>query len=357
MLNDAAGWRAAYLATAAASAITALTAWPGLAVLRRPAAEEAETDGTTTVPPASPSSSSSEAAAAAAAAASETLGLGETLGVIFGSRVVVLLYLASALRFMAGFTILAWLAPYARETFADSELEPFALVNAAIKSGGGLAATALGGTLVAFLRADDDDAVGDCENAGGEGERRSSGGSGRFGFGARADAVVPALGSLLAAPAWAAVLLAGSFELAMGALLLEYLLAENWIGPTVAVLQSSLPSAALGTAQGIFSGLTAVGNLAPAVVGLLVSSAPQTVTGVGGGGGGDFGWGSSDALWHLAHPTGASVPLRDAMLAVVCGAYVAAFFAFTAMGLAMDDSSGDPSSSAQKGDGGGVAEG
>ena len=82
---------------------------------------------------------------------------------------------------------------------------------------------------------------------------------------------MPALGSLLAAPAWAATLLADRFELAMACLLVEYLLAENWIGPTVAVLQASLPPAALGTAQGIFSGLTAVGNVAPAAVGVLVA--------------------------------------------------------------------------------------
>ena len=117
---------------------------------------------------------------------------------------------------------------------------------------------------------------------------------------------MPALGSLLAAPAWAATLLADRFELAMACLLVEYLLAENWIGPTVAVLQASLPPAALGTAQGIFSGLTAVGNVAPAAVGVLVAD-------------------------------GAGVPLRDALLVIVCGAYVLAAVAFTLMGASMPD--------------------
>lgn len=49
----------------------------------------------------------------------------------------------------------------------------------------------------------------------------------------------------------------------------EYLVAECWIGPTLAVLYGAVPSNRRGTTQGLFSILVAFGNLAPYVVGLL----------------------------------------------------------------------------------------
>ena len=75
------------------------------------------------------------------------------------------------------------------------------------------------------------------------------------------------------------------------------------------MLQGALPPAARGVGQGIFSGLTAVGNLAPAAIGALVAD-------------------------------GAGVPLRDALLEVVCGAYVLAAIAFVLVGVSMDEGEG-----------------
>ena len=79
--------------------------------------------------------------------------------------------------------------------------------------------------------------------------------------------LVPAAGSLLAIPFWAATLTAPSLELSLAFLFGEYLFAECWFGPTIAALQRAAPPAAQGTAQGLFNTLTLVGNLAPAVIG------------------------------------------------------------------------------------------
>lgn len=114
------------------------------------------------------------------------------------------------------------------------------MANAAIKSGGGFAATAVGASLCGSLGSVP-------------------------AWGLKADALVPAAGSLLAAGVWALLLLPlavpaaaatadarlpgapfldsallatpGSFEFCMGALLAAYLVAENWLGPTVAIVQ------------------------------------------------------------------------------------------------------------------------
>ena len=68
---------------------------------------------------------------------------------------------------------------------------------------------------------------------------------------------------------------ATSFTTAMAWLAASYLGAEVWFGPTISVLQSSVPADRGGTAQGIFTLTGAVANLAPAVLG--------GVLGMGGG--------------------------------------------------------------------------
>ena len=84
-----------------------------------------------------------------------------------------------------------------------------------------------------------------------------------------ARAWVPAVGSLLAAPAWAAFILAPTPELTAVALLVEYLVAECWFGPTLAALFKVVSPERRGSAQGLFSVLTALGNTAPILVGAL----------------------------------------------------------------------------------------
>jgi len=66
---------------------------------------------------------------------------------------------------------------------------------------------------------------------------------------------------------------AGTFEGASSALLVEYLVAECWFGPALAGLYAALPDPRLrGSTQGVFSVLTALGNLGPVAVGALLSS-------------------------------------------------------------------------------------
>ncbi len=47
----------------------------------------------------------------------------------------------------------------------------------------------------------------------------------------------------------------------------EYLVAECWFGPTIAVLQSTVGTSRTGTAQGMFVLTGAMGNLAPTLLG------------------------------------------------------------------------------------------
>lgn len=63
---------------------------------------------------------------------------------------------------------------------------------------------------------------------------------------------------------------------ALAALFLEYLLAECWLGPTVASLQAAAPPSAQGLTTGVFSCLTLVGNLAPFLIGIACVVTPSS---------------------------------------------------------------------------------
>lgn len=155
------------------------------------------------------------------------------------------LFLASALRFCAGFSILVWLPPVARAHF-PGRVEDFAACNAFIKVVAGGASSLAGGLIADALRS--------------------------RGYGDRGGALFCAASSLAAAPLWYLVLQDGlSFEGCMGCLLVEYLVAESWLGPAVATLQSSVPVERRGAAQGVFSALTAIGNAVPVALGMLAS--------------------------------------------------------------------------------------
>ena len=81
--------------------------------------------------------------------------------------------------------------------------------------------------------------------------------------------LLPIVGSLLAIPAWYQATHAGTnnFEAAMFWLAVEYLVAECWFGPTIAVLQSSVGASRTGTAQGLFVLTGAFANSAPTLLG------------------------------------------------------------------------------------------
>jgi MFS family permease len=197
-----------------------------------------------------------------------------------------LLFTASALRFCAGFSIAIWKAPFVFAKFPES-VSTFAGGNAAIVAGGGLLSSLLGGFLSDYLANPSPKADGSIDKP-------------------RARAWVPAIGSLLAAPFWAAFVLADSPTVAAAALLMEYLTAECWFGPTLASLFNVVPKERRGTAQGLFSVLTAAGNVAPVIVGAFA--------------GGKYG----------------SYALGDVLIWTVSGAYVLSGLMFAAAAIADD---------------------
>lgn len=84
--------------------------------------------------------------------------------------------------------------------------------------------------------------------------------------------LLPIVGSSLAIPAWyltthTAASAPNGFEIAMFWLAVEYLVAECWFGPTIAVLQSAVGPTRTGTTQGLFVLTGALGNLAPTALG------------------------------------------------------------------------------------------
>eukprot|EP01031_Cornospumella_fuschlensis_P033150 gene33150-40108_t len=154
-----------------------------------------------------------------------------------------LLYIASALRFFAGFTVVVWKAPFVFSKFQGTE-SLFAGSNAAVVAVGGLLSSLAGGYLSDYLR--------NTANL--------------------PRTLVPAIGSFLAAPLWLGFIYAETPTEALLYLLAEYVVAECWFGPTLASLFQVVPANRRGTAQGLFSLLTAVGNIGPVLVAALTSS-------------------------------------------------------------------------------------
>ena len=212
----------------AAAAAAALPSLPPLAAAA-PAAGDADDDDDAETGAAAPA----DGDAAAALPAQEAVAL------LLGDVSVRWLLLASAFRFMAGYTIGVWVVPFYRGAFPGSIGDEFALLKAGVNGIAGAASATLGGAVVDRLSTSQP----------------------------RYAQLVPAAGSLLAIPFWAATLTAPSLELSLAFLFGEYLFAECWFGPTIAALQRAAPPAAQGTAQGLFNTLTLVGNLAPAVIG------------------------------------------------------------------------------------------
>jgi peptidoglycan/LPS O-acetylase OafA/YrhL len=86
--------------------------------------------------------------------------------------------------------------------------------------------------------------------------------------------------------------------------IIRYLVAEIWFGPTISLLYEFVEPRRRGTAQGLFSVLTAVGNVAPVAIGAAVS---------------------------------ARVPLPDALALSIAPCYAAAALAFAGAARVMTD--------------------
>jgi len=176
------------------------------------------------------------------------------------------LFLASFLRFCSGLMIGVWAAPYYKQAFPDNASE-YSVVNAFIVGGMGLTSGILGGyvadKLGAWIRETKEEASS------------SSGPSSivrEFFDEQSIPLLLPIVGSTLAIPAWyltthAAGTTDDAFKIAMFWLAAEYLVAECWFGPTIAVLQSTVGDSNRGTAQGLFVLTGALGNLAPTILG------------------------------------------------------------------------------------------
>ena len=213
-LDDAVGWRGAFAVAGASSLVVALVAFfllPAEVGPPVPQTKDTEEGG---------------------------------FGGVFASRAAVALLAATAVRFAAGFTIGVWAIPCLRATFAGNDVgSGYALVVGVF----GFVSALLGG------------AAADGLAARAPPERREA-----------ARALVPAAGSLVAAPLWVLALQAPSYGVAIALLAAEFLVAECWIGPTTALLQQAVPAASRGAAQGCFTALTLVGGLAPLAVGAAV---------------------------------------------------------------------------------------
>ena len=213
-LDDAVGWRGAFAVAGASSLVVALVAF-----LLLPAE----------VGPPVPQTKDTEEGG---------------FGGVFASRAAVALLAATAVRFAAGFTIGVWAIPCLRANFAGNDVgSGYALVVGVF----GFVSALLGG------------AAADGLAARAPPQRAAA-----------ARALVPAAGSLVAAPLWVLALRAPSYGIAIALLAAEFLVAECWIGPTTALLQQAVPAASRGAAQGCFTALTLVGGLAPLAVGAAV---------------------------------------------------------------------------------------
>ena len=244
LLDNSIGWRDSSLAIGGAGLVLALAS---AAILKDPEARPglwAAAPGT-----------KEEAHSGARAESSPRVGGGglskEVAGAVGAAKQVLeipfvqLLFAATACRFAAGYGIGVWKAPFFREAFPQFQ-DQFSVANALVISGGGVLSSLAGGAIA------DRFAPGD----------------------ARVRLWIPAAGSLLAVPLWLGTCYADSFYGSIGMLFGEYLVAECWFGPTLAALYRAVPKEVQGTAQGLFSVLTALGNVMPVAIGALQESRP-----------------------------------------------------------------------------------
>jgi hypothetical protein len=154
---------------------------------------------------------------------------------------VLLLFAAASLRFLGGYSIGSFLPIYYNRQFSEFR-DQYSVLNAFVVSVGGALSSYLGGAI--------SDAW--CKRT------------------PRARALIPAIGSSLALLPFALTMFSSNFYVSIAGLFLEYLLAECWFGPALAILQNALPSAVRGTAIAVYLFLgTLIGNAAPAIIGLL----------------------------------------------------------------------------------------
>ena len=192
--------------------------------------------------------------------------LRNTIAILSIPRVQYLL-MASFFRFSAGLIIAIWAPPYYKQAYPLNNSD-YAVLNAIIKGGIGMASGIMGGYLAGFLKQYRKDSSG-----------ISSSMMTYYFDDETILLLIPIISSVLAIPTWYFATHTppgdNSFEIAMVWLAVEYLAAECWFGPTIAVLQSSVEPSIRGTAQGIFVLVGALGNISPTVLGWVYGSSPS----------------------------------------------------------------------------------
>merc|ERR1712196_205994 len=96
------------------------------------------------------------------------------------------------------------------------------------------------------------------------------------GFG-KAKAYVPFIGCMLAIPCMFLTLTTGNFYVSIVGLFLEYIVAECWFGPTLAILQNQLPKEVRAFAISCFLFFSNVfGSAAAAILGSVIDAGAST---------------------------------------------------------------------------------
>jgi len=167
---------------------------------------------------------------------------------VFDSSTIQFLFLAVFLRFSSGLAIGVWSAPYFRLAFPEYTSQ-YAVTNAFIVGLCGVTSNIVGGYLADIF----------AQKAASDYQLPQN--AGRM--------LIPVVSSFCAIPAWYMCVHESSFELAMIWLAIEYLIAECWFGPVIAVLQSSVSSSRGGIAQGLFTLTGALANISPSLLGFI----------------------------------------------------------------------------------------
>ena len=212
------------------------------------------------------------------------------IGQILSIPRVQYIFIASFFRFCAGLLIGVWAAPYFKQAFPDDATQ-YAVVNAFIVGGVGMTSGIMGGYIADGLgmwikNGYNSNIEEEATSFGNEEEGEHGGDVGVMmpsppSSSSRVSSILrdnfdeetirlllPIVGSLLAIPAWYQTTHAGAkFEASMFWLAVEYLVAECWFGPTIAVLQSTVGASRTGTAQGLFVLTGALANSAPTLLG------------------------------------------------------------------------------------------
>jgi MFS family permease len=212
------------------------------------------------------------------------------IGQILSIPRVQYIFIASFFRFCAGLLIGVWAAPYFKQAFPNDATQ-YAVVNAFIVGGVGMTSGIMGGYIAdglgMWIKNGYNSNIGEEATSFGNEEEGEQGGdvgvmmSSPPSSSSRVSSILrdnfdeetirlllPIVGSLLAIPAWYQTTHAGAkFEASMFWLAVEYLVAECWFGPTIAVLQSTVGASRTGTAQGLFVLTGALANSAPTLLG------------------------------------------------------------------------------------------